>query len=264
MIGGGFFTWELWIVAHLFIGVSVGAFLLSVLPYVFGVKLYEPLGKLMLLTALVAVLPVFVLLAWDSSSTKIWVVWRYGVYMLVLLGQLCFIMRERTDGKDRQIVRMLGIIGAVVALSLRTGPGTVPGLFPMTFLVSTLLSGGALVVCLASVFIRESGELNKTVEGLAKLVGALLGFQLLALMAEVFVALESGIPSQVATVRVILVGHSAWTFWAFQIFVGAIVPLLLLFWRPRITLKSSGIACFFIIVGVFAFLLNRVASPTTW
>lgn len=249
--------WGIWSAAHLFlIGISVGAFFLSTLPYVFGVKRYEPVGRLLLLTALVALLPVFLFVALHSSSTT-GLVWSYGVYAIILLGQLWLLMRERTVGRDRQIVRILGIIGVIVALSLRTGPGTIPGLFPMTFLVTTLLSGGAFVVCLSSILIEDEGP-RKTMMGLARLIGALLAFELLALTAEILVALEGGIPSQTTAFRIILVGPSAWILWALQIGVGAFVPLLLLFGRPCVSLKTSAIACFFIQVGVFAFLLNGI------
>lgn len=104
-------------------------------------KPYEPVGRILLLTALTALLPALLFVALNSSSTMTGVVWLYGVYTFILLGQLWLLMRERTVRRDRQIVRMLGIIGIIVALSLRTGPGTIPELFPMTFLVSSFLSG---------------------------------------------------------------------------------------------------------------------------
>lgn len=251
-------TWGLWIAAHLFfVGISVGVFFLSTLPYVFGVKRYEPVGRILLFTALMVLLPVLLFVALHSSSTMTEVVWPYGVYTLILLGQLWLLMRERTVGRDRQIVRMLGVIGVIVALSLRTGPGTIPGLFPMTFLVLTLLSGGAFVVCLSSILIEDEGP-RETMMGLARLTGALLGFELLVLVSEILVTLKGGIPSQTGVLRIILVGSSAWIFWVLQIGVGALVPLLLLFGRPRVTLKTSAIACFFILVGALAFLLNGI------
>lgn len=258
MTTGGLIGWKLLSVAHLFfIGISVGVFFLSTLPYVFDVKQYRPFGRLMLCTSLMTLLPALLLLL-ISSSTMTWILWVYGVYTLILVGQLRLAIRERGVGRDRQVVRMLGIVGVVVALPLLTGSGMIPGLFPMTFLVSTLLSGGALVVCLSPLVIKDGWALRETVKELAGLVGALLTFELLAFLAEVLVAMGSGIPSHIETIRTILVGPSAWIFWGLQIVAGALVPLLLLFRGPRVTPKSSAIACLFILVGVFVLLLNGV------
>ena len=264
MATGGPIAWKLLSVAHLFfLGISVGAFFLSTLPYVFHVKQYNPLGKLMLCTSLMTLLPALLLLVLSLSSMMTWVIWLYGAYTLILVGQVRLAIRERGVGRDRQVVRMLGIIGVVVTLPLLTGSGMIPGLFPMTFLVSTLLSGGALVVCLSPLVIKDGWALRETVSELAGLVGALLTFELLALLAEVLVALGSGIPSHIATIWMILAGPAPWIFWGLQIVAGALVPLLLLFRGPRVSLKASAIACFFILVGVFAFLLNGVNTQSS-
>ncbi|HLF08705.1 MAG TPA: NrfD/PsrC family molybdoenzyme membrane anchor subunit, partial [Dehalococcoidia bacterium] len=49
--------WGLWVAAYVyFVGLSAGSFLLSALIYVFGLKRLEPIGKLALFTALVALI----------------------------------------------------------------------------------------------------------------------------------------------------------------------------------------------------------------
>src|SRR3990172_9218353 len=49
--------WGLWVAAYVyFVGLSAGAFLISALIYVFGLRRLEPIGKLALFTALVSLL----------------------------------------------------------------------------------------------------------------------------------------------------------------------------------------------------------------
>jgi molybdopterin-containing oxidoreductase family membrane subunit len=55
-----------------------------------------------------------------------------------------------------------------------------------------------------------------------------------------------------------MTGPFAWVFWLLQVVVGIIIPLLLLFRTSRLTLRTSAIASFLILIGVFAFRLNIV------
>src|SRR3972149_5004948 len=54
---GSVIPWGLWVAQYIyFVGLSAGAFLLSSLVYVFGVKRFEPIGRLAVFPASVTVL----------------------------------------------------------------------------------------------------------------------------------------------------------------------------------------------------------------
>lgn len=312
---GQFVTWGLWVAAYVFFaGVSVGAFLLSTLPYVFGITKYEPLGRLALFTALTTLLASVILILFDVghifralvhviispnfSSVMMWVTWLYLAFTIILLSELWFLMRAdlvrsknrggisglsarilafgsretsaESVSRDRRIVRTLGIIGIIVAVSLMLGDGAKlsaidrsrpfwhTGLLPITFLVSALLSGGALMVCLAPLFVRGGEGFREVVRSLAKVVGWLLAFQFLTLTLEMVATLTGASPSHTAPLRLMMMGRFAWVFWGLQIVAGTFIPLFLLFRRDHLTLRASAIASFLILVGVFAFRLNTV------
>ncbi|MFQ5803437.1 MAG: NrfD/PsrC family molybdoenzyme membrane anchor subunit [Candidatus Methylomirabilales bacterium] len=311
---GQFITWGLWVAAYVFfIGASAGAFLLSTLAYVFGIKKYEPLGRLSLFTALIALLASLILILCDLghpfralvrviispnfSSIMAWIVWLYLVYTIILVGELWLLMRvdlvraksrggisgsfakilafgssetsPESVSRDRRMVRILGMIGIFVAIFFHGGVGALfavvgarpfwhTGLLPITFLVSALLSGGALVVCLAPLFGRGGESFREMVGSLAKLVGWILAFEILILFSEILVTLKGGIPSHAAALRLMMTGPFAWVFWVLQVAGGMVIPLFLLFGRPRLTLKASALASFLILIGIFGFRLNIV------
>src|SRR3990167_2892250 len=85
--------WGLWVATYIYlVGLSAGSFLLSALIYVFGLRRLEPIGKLALFTALVALLAALLTIWLDIGhmerfyliftrgnplSMMAWMVWLY-------------------------------------------------------------------------------------------------------------------------------------------------------------------------------------------
>lgn len=106
---GSYVPWGLWVAVYIyFVGLSAGAFLLSTVIYVFGVKRLEPIGRLALFTALVTLLValfsiwfdlghmsrfwrVYTARAWTSMMA--WMIWLYTAYFLLLVVELWFALR---------------------------------------------------------------------------------------------------------------------------------------------------------------------------
>lgn len=101
--------WGLWVAAYVYlVGLSAGAFLLSALIYVFGIKRLEPIGKLALFTALVSLVAALITIWLDIGhmerfyevftrgnpvSMMAWMVWLYTAYTILLTTELWFAMR---------------------------------------------------------------------------------------------------------------------------------------------------------------------------
>jgi molybdopterin-containing oxidoreductase family membrane subunit len=106
---GSYIVWGLWVSAYIYyIGLSAGAFLLSSLIYVAGLKKLERIGKMALLVAVItlcmALLSIFfdlgrmerahrVMTSPNFSSMMGWMVWLYSAYFLLLLAELWFALR---------------------------------------------------------------------------------------------------------------------------------------------------------------------------
>lgn len=106
---GSYVPWGLWVAQYIyFVGLSAGAFLLSSLIYVFGLKRLEPIGKLALFLAFVT-LACALLVIWldlgrplrfwkiytnpQPSSMMSWMVWLYTAYFALVVVELWVALR---------------------------------------------------------------------------------------------------------------------------------------------------------------------------
>lgn len=102
--------WALWVVFYIYsIGLSAGAFLLSSLVYVFGIKRFEPIGRAAVFTALISLVAAMLFIVVDLGrperfylvltqpsfqSLLAWIVWLYTSYFVLLLAEAWFLMRR--------------------------------------------------------------------------------------------------------------------------------------------------------------------------
>ena len=107
---GGWMPWGLWVAAYMwFIGLSAGAFLLSTLVYVFGMKSLERVAPLSLLVALVTLLMAMLMILFDVGhmgrifeiwyrgnprSMMAWMGWLYTIYFLLLVVETYFALHN--------------------------------------------------------------------------------------------------------------------------------------------------------------------------
>lgn len=101
--------WGLWVAQYIyFVGLSAGAFLLSSLIYVFGLKRLEPIGKLALVTATITLVCALLVIWLDlghpfrfwkvyfnaqPTSMMAWMVWLYTAYFLLVLAETWVALR---------------------------------------------------------------------------------------------------------------------------------------------------------------------------
>ena len=101
--------WGLWVAAYVYlIGLSAGAFLISALIFVFGMRSLEPIGKLALFTALTALVAslvtiwldlghmerfYYVFTRGDPESMMAWMVWLYTAYFILLIVEFWVAMK---------------------------------------------------------------------------------------------------------------------------------------------------------------------------
>jgi Ni/Fe-hydrogenase subunit HybB-like protein len=122
---GQIVPWGLHVAQYIyFVGLSAGSFLLSSLVYVFGMKRFEPIGRLAVFTAIVTLVCGLLTIGLDIGhpfrfwhvfafvnprSPMAWMIWLYSVYLSLLIIEFWFLMR-----RDLIVAaRMPGIRGAV-------------------------------------------------------------------------------------------------------------------------------------------------------
>jgi protein NrfD len=303
---GQIVPWGLWVAAYIFfIGISAGAFLVSALTNVFGLKQYKPLERISLFSALTTLIVAMLFIVADLGhpfrafntilspnygSIMTWIIHLYVVYAFILLLELWLLLRpyrttvnergvERKvlrwgakltsaqEAKNRKLMKVLSFTGILVAVCFHGGVGALfavvgvraywhTGLFPISFLISALLSGGALVYMLSLTFIKGGYQFRATMKSLGKLIGALLIIETIILTSEYLITVKGEIPSHLNVLKTIFFGPYAWTFWVFQVLLGTIIPLILIY-RFK-SLFSIAMASFLILISIFMFRLNIV------
>jgi molybdopterin-containing oxidoreductase family membrane subunit len=295
---GSVVTWGLWVAMYIYcIGLSAGAFLISSLVYVFGMKRFEGIAKLALFTALVTLIMALLSIwadlghmnrAWhvnvypNFKSPMAWMIWLYSAYFLLLGAEFYYAVRADLAadlGKpvnpakfagDEKKVRVLASIGIPLAIMFHGGVGALfgvvssrphwhGGLFPILFLLSALVSGGALLTCIAAVFQDGWQKNSEIIKSLGGLVLGLLLLDVLFQISEYLTAFYSGNPEETAGHRLVLVGRFWYVFWIWQVAAGTLVPILILsFKRLRDDARWVAFAGLLIALGFMAVRLNIV------
>jgi len=131
---GSIVPWGLWVAQYIFfIGLSAGSFLLSSLVYVFGVKRFEPIGRLAVFIAIVSLLLALFTIWMDIghlerfwevfaypnfTSPMAWMIWLYTTYFILLVVEFWLLMR-----RDLVVARSLpgwrGLAARIAALGAR-------------------------------------------------------------------------------------------------------------------------------------------------
>jgi len=143
--------------------------------------------------------------------------------------------------RDLRVVKVLGSIGVPLAVMFHGGVGTVfgvvaarpvwhTGLYPLLFLVSALASGGALLTFIAAFFAPDRGTEahRRLVTDLGQLTLGLVLLDALFTLSEYLITFYGGIPGHVSPLQNVLSGPFWWVFWAGQVVLGFVVPVVLL------------------------------------
>jgi len=132
MAYGSYVPWGLWVVFYLFfVGLTAGAFLITILTYVFGVKRFESVGPLSAFTVLIALLCELTFISLDLghmfriyrflvtpsfTSLMTWfVIFTVAMLVLYLLESFCLLRRELVawaedaNRKGRGFYRLLSL-----------------------------------------------------------------------------------------------------------------------------------------------------------
>lgn len=233
----------------------------------------------------------------NFKSPMAWMIWLYSAYFVLLVAELWFLLRrdlvagsgapgpkgaiyrllslgsrdesEASAERDRRVVRVLATIGVPVAIMFHGGVGALfgvvaarphwhSGMFPILFLLSALVSGGALLTVIAAIF-QDGWRANRdTVLALGQMVLGLLLLDVLFQISELLVAFYGGIPGHTQGFRLAIGGPFWWVFWWWQLVLGTAIPLLLLILPTRKDPRWVSLAGLLIAAGFLGVRLNIV------
>jgi len=233
----------------------------------------------------------------NFKSPMAWMIYLYSFYFLLILLEFYFINRkdfiegsdlkdwrgkvyrmlamrsrdvsETAVKRDYKMVKILATIGVPVAIMFHGGVGALfgvvaarphwhSGMFPILFLLSALVSGGALLTMISIIFQDGYNKNKETVILLGKLVLGLLILDVIFQVSEFLIAFRGGIPGHIAGLKLVISGKYWPVFWIWQVFLGTVMPIVILASKAKRNPIYVGIACLLIFVGIFGLRLNIV------
>ena len=257
------------------IGLSAGSVILSSLTYVFGREEYKPIARMAVFLAILLIFGCMIFIAVDlGRPEKFWRLFMffyfnnmssmfaingilYGGYFVITLVYLGFILANQ-----QRLTRGMGIVAVFWAVLVHMGTGAIFGfiaaretwfspLRPLEFLAAALASGLALLVLVVVLTLKFSGREVK--KKMVTSLGGMLSVFIIILLVLVTVDKLTHFyaPARDAAVYM-LAGPSSWVFWGFQIGMGAVIPLIILF-HPRLnkTIRGVSLAATSVVIGVF-------------
>lgn len=282
--------WGVLIATYVFFVASAsGLCIVSSLGHVWGFKLFEPLAKKATFLALVMLVVGFTVIASElerpfrlvlyavispNPTSPIW--WMgalYGMYMLLLVVELYFLIVE-----DHSKARFAGTLSFFAAIAAQSNLGAVFGLShgrpawygsfpPLQFIVLAMVSGTALLVLLVyleDAFTTPDGALKpenaKMYDALRKLLALFLGVSAFFTVWKVITFLNGGHSHLSEVMKASLTGPFFLSFWVFEIFLGLLVPLVLLLGKKRESTRAVAFAAAMPLLGIFVMRFNFVLS----
>lgn len=268
-----------------FTGLSAGSFLVSTLAYGFGQVRYRALSRPAIVTAtlMLLVAPVF-LLVHVGRPLRSWHLFfflnpgspiTWGSFLLTSYPLFCLIYMACIFQEKERAARRWGLIGIPFAVSVHAYTGFIlafcparplwhSSMIPVLFLVSAVVSGTALMILVFAGMCRRrreplspEGEPGRMLLSLGGMLGWLIVLDILLTGIDLLVASVSGGVDR-SGVEMLLTGALAPYFLGIEVFLGKIVPLVLLF-HPR--LRRVGpllVASALVVLGILFMRLDLV------
>ncbi len=254
-----------WMIAVYFFlgGLGAGAFLLSVTANYWNQQ-FKPIAKAASIVAPVAIaIGLFFLwidlgkpfrawrlmLSFNPNSALSWGVWFLNIFFafsVIYAGLLAI-----GKGAQAKLAAYIGVPFAILVATytgilLSQAPGIImwhSAIIPVLFLNGGLISGTA-----ATMLVSAGRQSKDLLSKLGKVVGWLVVAELGLVVIELIVLLNGEVEG-VAAAKALLAGEFGFLFLGVEIFLGAVIPLLILF-RREVSSAALSIASILILIGI--------------
>ncbi|MBI2058714.1 MAG: polysulfide reductase NrfD [Nitrospirae bacterium] len=269
-------------------GISAGSFVISVIAVLGGRTEYKALAKIGSIMAPLALViaPLFLVIDLEQP-TRFWYLFvylhmtspiTYGTFLLTSYPLNATLYAWALFTGRQKAAKLIGIIGIPLAVCVHGYTGFIlalgkgrplwsTALMPTLFLVSAMVSGFALMVVAASIYNRWAAKKRDPKEtevekglilNLVKFLGAVIIVDLFLISNDILVLLTSK-AEEYYVAQLLLHGKFTFLFLGVEVFLGSLIPLILIFVKPfRGSLASANVASVLVLLGIYAMRLTVV------
>ena len=268
--------WGLLIATYVFFVVSsTGLCIISSLGHVFKIKEFEIIGKRAILGAIITILSGFAVIAFEighpvtmlvynvltpNFTSAIWGMGTlYGAYLVFIMFEFLFLIRH-----DHKMALIFGLGGLIIGIAAHSNLGAVFGFliarpmsngifYPIYFILSAMITGSYLVFLIYTYKFKGYKEkFPKRVvamfEKLEKILALLLFILLFFEVWRMLTAIYGNMPGKADTAWYVLKSKA---FLIGEIFLGIVLPLIVILVNKGRAVKSLVFASMTGIVGIF-------------
>jgi molybdopterin-containing oxidoreductase family membrane subunit len=251
--------------------------LIPFLVHVFKISVFEPLARRIVFLALATIFSGFVVLLFElehplkmvwnyitpNLSSNIW--WMGTLYILYIIFMLLeFIALLLRNIKYAAIFGFCGAVFGVTAHSnlggvfatLTARPYWHGPFIPIYFIASAFVSGAAVTIFFTyiSYKLRKKAfdeRIEKALVAVARLFGVLLFILLFFYVWEMIIGFFGSPHGKYESTMVLISGPLSFNFWFFEIFLGILLPILILGFSNAQNIKAMFWASVSCLVGIF-------------
>ncbi|MGA9176793.1 MAG: NrfD/PsrC family molybdoenzyme membrane anchor subunit [Desulfobacterales bacterium] len=279
---GSYIPWGLWVAGKVyFVGLAVGASLLTWVIYAFNIRPLKPLARISLLVSIATMIAGLIVILFDlghmwrlyevytrpnfSSLLAIasWLSLIYLIYLVIVLG-----IDLKSGRQPGNVPRVWGWIGIFIAVTFSGANGAEfatmvsspywhSAIGPILSIGGAMLSGIALVLAVSALSTTDGDIDEQIIKILSRIVIGLILFVLVLEWSEYSVAMWYGRGGDYTSISSILFGHYWYVFWIVHLAIGSILPLFLLLWQPAQRLVA-GFSGALVAITYMAVRLNHV------
>ena len=252
-----------------FAAAATGTGLVASLGHVFRVKRFEVLSKRALIASILLLTSAFGILAIELSNPfkMIWLLFTpnfsspifwmgafYGVYLVLLFGELFFSIKD-----NHKAAVSIAYVSLFVKIAALINLGRVFGFsatrefwhgyyYPAYIIVSAIVSGAAVLTIMVYLISKKDSKLDYEGQPLVASLGKILAGAIIVLAAmqafKLGTAITSGDIELAGPAQEVISGPIAPSFWIMEVLVGIVIPLIILFTsrflsRGKILLAAS-------------------------
>lgn len=248
-------SWGILISAYVFCVVtSTGLCIISSIGHVFGGEAFMPIAKRAVFMSIVFMLGGFCIIFFDIenpfrmaiynvispnlSSNMWWMGTLYGAYLVFMVIEYYFLLEQ-----NHSLSRLMGFFGLVVGIAAHSNLGAVFGMLhgrpfwygpylPIYFIFSAAMSGGCAIMFFTTLAWKINPEImNLRMERAIKAICQVTIFLICTIIFFTIWKIVTGMVSHDKSLVImsLVTGDYAINFWCFEVFLGMVLPLYLLF-----------------------------------
>ena len=278
--------WGLLISTYIFCVVtSTGLCIISSIGHVFGGEAFMPIAKRAVFMSIMFMLGGFCIIFFDIenpfrmaiynvispnfSSNMWWMGTLYGAYLVFMIIEYYFLLDQ-----NHTLSRLMGFLGLVVGIAAHSNLGGIFGMLhgrpfwygpylPIYFIFSAAMSGGCAILFFTCLGWKINPHImNQRMERAIKAITQVTIFLISTIIFFTIWKIVTGMVSDGKHLIIMsfLTGDYSINFWVFEVFLGMILPLFLLFKSRGNNFNLILVATGLMMVGIF-FMRYDIVIP---